>query len=368
MRFAVYATAALAALLTQAAHAGEFKVGSADGTEISGFADLPAQPARLTVVFVPGTGLFDRDAPFGKSGTLRDLVFKDLSARMVARGAATVRYDVRGIRYGMPPDQMFDLKLLAGRTTQNMREDVAAVYDWARSPGGTGTRCTVFFVHSEGMIHVARLAAAGAPAPASIIGVGAAMEGPAATLRWQLTGRDADSLEMMDADRNGIVTNDEVKANLSRTPSGAHGVLEPFLHPSGQWTAADIAQVRTIQTQLYEKHQQETLAHADTDPYPKAETPFTAYEWWKSWFIDDQPAGARLAPWGMPVILHYGDKDSQTPATRQIAAAKQHLPAEQLKIHLHPDRGHTLGPDVLFGPIDEAIADQIAEEAARAPC
>lgn len=227
MRFAVYATAALAALLAQAAHAGEFKVGSADGTEISGFADLPAQPARLTVVFVPGTGLFDRDAPFGKSGTLRDLVFKDLSARMVARGGATVRYDVRGIRYGMPPDQMVDLKLLAGRTTQNMREDVAAVYDWARSPGGTGTRCTVFFVHSEGMIHVARLAAAGAPAPASIIGVGAAMEGPAATLRWQLTGRDADSLEMMDADRNGIVTNDEVKANLSRTPSGAHAYWSP---------------------------------------------------------------------------------------------------------------------------------------------
>jgi hypothetical protein len=368
MKFAAHVIAALAAFLAQAAQAREFKVRSADGTEIGGVAEVPAQPARIAIIFVPGTGLFDRDAPFGKSNTPRDLIFKDLSARMVARGVATVRYDVRGIRYGMPPDQLIDLKLLAGRTTQNMREDVAAVYDWTRSADGPGTRCTAFFAHSEGMIHVARLAEAGTPPPALVIGMGAAMEGPSVTLRWQLTGRDADSLEMMDADRNGIVTNDEVKANLSRTPSGAHGVLDPFLHPSGQWTATDIAQVRTVQAQLYAKHKQETMAHADTDPYPKAETPFTAYEWWKSWFIDDVPAGVRLMRWTTPVILHYGDKDSQTPAARQIAAAKRHLPADRLNIHLHSDRGHTLGPDVLFGPIEEAIADRIAEEAARAPC
>lgn len=356
------------ALAAAPAAAREFKARSADGVEIGGVADIPTQPSPVAVIFVPGTGLFDRDGHFGKSATPRDNVFKDLSARMVARGVAAVRYDVRGIRHGMPPDKLIDLKLLAGRTTGNMRDDVAAVYAWTRSPEGLGARCTVFFVHSEGMMHVARLAATGAPAPALIIGMGAAMESPVATLRWQMSGRDADSLEMMDADKDGIVTNEEVKANLVRTPSGAHGKLEPFLHPSGRWTAADIAQVRSIQAVLYQKHRQETLAKADTDPYPKAETPFTAYQWWKSWFLDEQPAGARLSAWSIPVVLHFGERDSQTPAARQILAAKLHVPAERLTIHVHAGRGHTLGPDVLFGPIDEPVADQIAAEAAGVHC
>ena len=49
---------------------------------------------------------------------------------------------------------------------------------------------------------------------------------------------------------------------------------------------------------------------------------------------------------------------------RQKAAAEGVLAPGQATFISHPDRGHSLGVETLMGPIDEAIADQIADEAA----
>jgi len=342
----------------------DFQVRAADGVEIHGTAEASSPRPRLAVIFVAGTGLFDRDGSFGDSNTLRDHVFKDLAGRMRARGVATVRYDMRGVRFGTA--DRLDRVLLAGRTTITMRDDLAAVYRWSRAKDGLGAICVAFFAHSEGMLHVARLADTGAPAPALVIGMGAGMESPAEIVRWQILGRDADSLAMMDADRDGVTTNDEVRRNLARTPSAVHGKLEPYLRPSGAWQANDIATLRAAQRAVYDHIRQEVLTHADAEPYPNAEGAFASYQWWKSWFADEEPAAKLLARWGTRTSLHYGAKDSQTPAERQIAAARTFLPAHMLSAVIHPNRGHTLGESVVLGPIDEPIAEQIADEAATA--
>ena len=346
------------------ADAQEFRVRSADGVEILGEASVPAPRPRLAVIFVAGTGLFDRDANFGKAGTPRDLVFKDLAQRMATRGVATVRYDMRGVRYGA--SDRFDRARLGGRTTSSMRDDLGAVYEWTRAPAGLAAACVAFFAHSEGMLHVARLAEAGASAPALIIGMGAGMESPAAIVRWQLTGRDIHSLKLMDADGDGTTTNLEIRANLARTPAAVHGKMEPYFHPGGAWKAEDIATLRTTQLAIYDKVRAEVLTHPDTDIYPDADQAFASYQWWKSWFLDERPAAELLARWRVPISLHYGDKDSQTHAPFQVAAAKTFLAADLLTTQIHADRGHTLGDDVVLGPIDEAIADRIADETAAA--
>jgi hypothetical protein len=364
-RLAAGAFLAVLVVATQP-EAAEFSVRAADGVELKGDADTGSGPVRprLAVIFVPGTGIYDRDTELGESGTPRDLIFKDLAARMVARGVATVRYDMRGVRHGAP--LVLDRTLLAGRTTSNIRDDLAAIYRWSRASDGFGASCIAFFAHSEGMLHVVRLAALGAPAPALIIGMGAGMESPVDVVRWQMTERDAYSLSRADTDRDGTTTNEEVKANIAHTPSGVHGVVEPYFHPSGAWKAEDIAALRAIQLAFYEKLKSEVLAHTDDAPYPDGAKATSSYEWWKSWFVDDEPSARLLTRWPTPIILHYGDKDSQTPAHLQIAAAKVYLPPERLKFHVHPDRGHTLGSSVILGPIDEAIADGIADEAAAA--
>lgn len=342
-----------------------FSIRTTDGQVIEGQADIPDVAPRGAVVMVAGTGAFDRDVAFGRTGTARDRLFEDLAGRFQARGVAAVRFDRRGVRYGAAPAERVDPTVAPSVTAEALSRDVGAVYDWVRSSDGLGATCVVFFVHSEGAAHVAALGGH-RPAPALIIGMGAPLESKVWVLRWQMTGRDADSLTMMDANGDGVTSNEEVRANLARTPSAAFGMMEPYLHPAGGWTSADIARLRETQAALYEQGKAAALAMADDAPYPNADAPAFSWSWWKSWLIDDEPLAAKFARWSTPMILHYGDLDSQVREDRQRAAASGALSTGQVRFVSHPGRGHSLGTEALLGPVDEAIADQIAEEAAAA--
>lgn len=364
-RFALLALASALVASPAWAEPRPFAVTSEDGATINGQADLPAAPTRAAVVFVAGTGLFDRDARFGRSGTPRDLIFADLAQRMNARGLATVRYDRRGVRHGVPPAEMLDAAVSGTSTTTTQRQDLAAVYDWTRARNGLNARCVVVFAHSEGLLHVARLADSGAREPNAVIAMGGLLESPASVVRWQLSGRDAYSLQRMDADGDGRVTNAEVEANLRNTPSSWADTSAPFLQPDGEWTAEEIAQVSAVQGILYEQARTAALAQDDNAPYPTAATPMARYSWWKSWFTDDTSTAQLLSRWRTPMIFHYGDKDSQTNYERQREAAGD-LFGNRATFVVHPERGHSLGEHALFGPVDEALADRIATEAAEA--
>ncbi len=357
---------AAALTLALAPQVQPFTTPSADGYVLSGQADAPEGRARGVVIMVAGTGAFDRDVTFGRSGTPRDRLFADLAGRFTDRGMTAVRFDRRGVRFGVPPSEAVDAAVASSVTAHNLSADVGAIYDWARSDAGLGARCVVFLAHSEGAVHVAGLAKAGAPEPALIIGMGAPLESKVTALRWQSTGRDADSLTMMDADGDGTVTNDEVRANWTNTPSAVFERLAPFLHPNGAWTPADLDQLRINQAALYEQAKAAALALDDAAPYPSAAAPAFSGSWWKSWMTDDEPLASRFARWRSPMILHYGALDSQVREDRQRAAAEGVLSDEQVRFVTHAGRGHSLGTEALFGPVDEAIADQIADEAASA--
>ena len=364
----IAATGLLAALSLPAAAqtaSREFSVTSADGTAINGQVDAPENARRGAVILVAGTGLFDRDARFGRSGTPRDLLFADLAQRINARGLAAVRYDRRGVRHNVPVAEMLDTTVSGTSTTTSQREDLAAIYDWTRSRGGAGARCVVFLAHSEGLLHVARLAESGAREPRAVIAIGGLLESPLSVIRWQMSGRDAYSLQRMDSDGDGRVTNAEVEANLHNTPSSFADVLAPFLQADGEWSTEEIAQVAAIQTTLYDQQRDAALAQDDNAPYPNAATPMARYSWWKSWFTDDISAASQLARWRAPMIFHYGDKDSQTNHERQRAAAGD-LFGNRASFVIHAGRGHSLGEHALWGPLDEALAEQIATEAALA--
>lgn len=359
-------TLATALTLSQVA-AGSFTVPSADGHVINGQTDMPQGPAIGAVIMVAGTGAFDRDVNLGRSGTPRDRIFADLGTRFAARGMTAVRFDRRGVRYGVAPTEVIDGSVVAGVTAENLSLDVEALMTWARAPSGLDARCLVVFVHSEGSVHLAGVAGRGDVAqPDLIIGMGAALEDKVSIVRWQMSGRDADSLLMMDADADGQVTNDEVRANWLKTPSGMFGRLEPFLQPDGVWTAEDIAMVRAAQGGLYEQQKAAALAMADDAPYPGPQAPAFSYGWWKSWFVDDSSIAARYARWTAPMILHFGTLDSQVREDRQRTAAQGVLPTGQVTWVSHAERGHSLGTEHLMGPVDPAIADRIADEAAAA--
>ena len=342
----------------------EFTVTSRDGTAIRGEADLPAGAPRVAIVMVAGTGLFDRDVRFGKSGTERDKLFKDLAERFVRQGLAAVRYDRRGVLFGKTGAEMLDTAVSGTSTVDSQREDLAAVYRWATAKDGLGARCVILFGHSEGTLHIARLAESGAPAPLAVMGIGVATASPEEIIRWQMSERDALSLEKMDADHDGRTTLQEVVAHWRETPSSLLDNVTPLLPADGQaWTAEQIGQVRTVQAALYRTAKAAALALDDAAPYPNSATPMARSSWWKSWFTDATPMARRLAAWNVPMILHWGSIDSQTPPSISVPPARQYL-GTRATIIVHPGLGHSLGSHAALAPMDQVVADQIAGEAA----
>lgn len=338
-----------------------FTVASADGTQISGQVDRPVggDGDAPVVVMVAGTGPFNRDVNFGQSGTPRDAVFADLSARFAAAGIATVRYDRRGVRYKPDDGQVLDKAVSGISTVETQRDDLAAVYELARGESG----CVALLGHSEGAQHIANLAVTGAPAPAMVVGIGAPLQAPADVFKWQAAGRDTFSLRMMDADGDGTTTNDEVRANLETTPSAAYGMLTPFLHPDGEWTPEALDQLVVTQAGLFEIGKSQALAMNPDAPYPDANTPMAKYNWWQNWYTDDVPVAEKLAAWDVPMLFYYGNRDSQVRYEFQQPAAGEAL-GSRAEIHILPGLGHALGEHVLYGPMDEAAADALVARTA----
>lgn len=358
-------TAVLALTLLAADPAARvFAVPSADGTAVHGQADRPDQSAAGAVILVAGTGAFDRDVHFSQDRAARP-VFLDLSDRLTARGVAVVRYDKRGVRHGATGADRIDEAEVVTGTTEAQRNDLAAVHDWTRATDGLNARCVVLFGHSEGMVHIGRLAASGAPAPAAVVGMGALLADPVSNFRWNLAERDAWSLRAMDADGDGVTTNDEVRAGFAASPVAVNGAIEPYLHPSGAWTAADIDRLEAAWAATYPQMRAATLAADDAAPWPSAEAPLGNMQWWKSWYLDATPVAANLALWGAPVTVHLGDRDSQTHAPLQRAAGEAHL-GGRLTFRLHGGVGHTLGAHPTHGPIRGDLADALADDMASA--
>lgn len=363
--FITGSTAAQMAPSSQAQRAREFTVSSRDGTTIKGQVDLPDRPHRVAVVMAAGTGLFDRDVKFGRSGTEADKLFKDFGQRLASRGMAAIRYDRRGVQFGQPASSRLDSAISGSSTTDTQREDLAAVYRWALGKNRGGAKCVILFGHSEGTLHIARLAASGAPKPLGVIGVGALATSPQAVLRWQISKRDAFSLRRMDVNNDGKTTAAEVDAHWRETPSSAFDLLAPLLPPDGEaWTDKTIAQVEVVQSGLYEQANSAALKLDDSAPYPNSTTPMAKSSWWKSWFTDDIPAAKLLAKWEKtPIYFHWGSNDSQTPPSLNEPVAREWL-GQRAVLVVHPGLGHSLGAHALYAPMDTKVADEIANEAA----
>jgi hypothetical protein len=315
LRTTILLTTALA--FSSPAWAGdtEFTVQSADQTPIHGVGSTPRENWNGTaIVMVAGTGMFDRDVSLGRSGTPRDLLFLDLADRFLARGLGVVRYDRRGLHHGAAtPAERFDPAASGSATVETQRDDLAAVRAWAESDDGLAARCVILFGHSEGVLHIGRLAASGAKPPLMVMGIGVPLRSPAEVVRWQLTERDAYSLKLMDADGDSVTTNAEVEANWRRTPSAVSENLRPYLNPAGRWTAEDLQSVKTVQGTIYDQVRTAAFALADAAPYPNAATPMAQASWWKSWFTDETPVAEMFSFWRVPFSFHWGAIDSQTP-------------------------------------------------------
>jgi hypothetical protein len=351
---------------------------------LTGQLDFPTGQPRGAVLIVPGGWFMDRDGFMGGCDDPRCLLYRELAKDLCAAGLLVARYDNRGVRgneFRMPPWQATD-ELQRTReylahcvvaeqrkavTPETVQADVLSVYRWLRETMKLEEAELALVAHSEGGLHVARLVARQAIAPAGIAMIGVITESPQSILRWQMIDRYVDHLMQWDSDRDGVVTAEEIVAGCERSALLVEaGVSLDPLTAQPRWTAD---QLREHFRSLYDTAREEALAADPAAPYPapapELEMVAYAYRWWQSWFTDDRPVCLDFADYPGEVVFHLGEIDSQAPGRRQVERAEQ-LGSDYLRVQLHEGRGHALrSGEPATGPIDPAAKTLVVADLLR---
>lgn len=361
---AVSATTLPAAMAAPARSTENFSVISLDarGAEVrlQGQIDFPAADKAPLVVMVPGTGLFDRDVAFGASGTAEDKVFLALADAFLDAGLAVARYDLRGVTHGGGADNA----IRAGVDAQSGSLDLSAVYRHAASHPRVQPGRVIVFAHSEGMLVLSHAIEQGLVSPSAVIGVGALLESPVSVVRWQTEARVYESMRQLDRDRDGTVTNEEIRSGFGGSRLKVFRDVEQFLSPAGVWQPSDLEDVRERWRTIHAESREAALARKPEEPYQVGGLTQASYGWWQQWYTDETPVAARLRSFTGEVSLHFGQRDSQTPAHRQLAMLSDLL-ASPVSVRVYPGFGHCLGEDALLGPMDPMAKANLVQDAVR---
>jgi hypothetical protein len=350
--------------------ANKFTLKSRDHkANISGFITYPDNLSSNVplVIMVPGSGLFDSEVHFGRSKTKRDLIFLDIEKELLNLGYAVLRMSYRGIfcnlmnfpsksSTGKPKEQIeiymkecISSNIRGEVTPENMRDDFEQVYEWALKQKRISSSKVVMFGHSEGTTHISRLIEQNRIHPHSLIFMGGVTESLDSLIKWQLVERVSNAIILMDSDKNGVITNEEVKIAHSTSMISVLPIAG-LLSPSGSWTSESIKNLLVSQ---YEKIKANALAHEDLEPYPNQSLPQASYRWWKMFFTSDTSIIEALSKFQGQIYYHNGSIDSQTNAQRQEAFLNSYsgVRPPNMSFKIHTNRGHTLGKDPLWGPI-----------------
>jgi pimeloyl-ACP methyl ester carboxylesterase len=331
---------------------GQFDVPACEGSKVP------------SVLLVGGTGLFTRTGNLGRSGTPRDEVFTDLTKRFNAHCIAVARFDYRGVNCESKTKEdvakCIDQNLRAKVTPETILDDIQVVFDHLERQAFFDPKRVILIGHSEGSLNIARLLERKSVGASGLLFFGGMTESANGILRWQLAERPLEWAFEMDADHNGILTNDEIKNGFSRSHFAQQIPVENLLSPTGSWTRESLGQVFE---DGYKATESKAMATSDESPYVLSDIVFSSYKWWKQWFTDKKSVLESLKDFEGPIEYHNGDIDSQTPGRRErkfldaIAFPMRSRP----RFILHAGKGHTLSSDPLFGPIDEAIADELVQ-------
>jgi len=326
-----------------------FSIVTADGTaRLNGQIDWPEGDAKAVVIMVAGTGLFDRHVLFGNSGTDGDFLFRVLSEALVAKGVATLRFDMRGVsgneRSVAGGLQAFvDTKVRAAVTPETIQSDLKQIFDFAVAHDRLTADQVIAFGHSEGCIHLGRLLSAGKIRPRGFLLMGLSAESPKSLIRWQLTERMLRLIMARDAEGDGTVTNQQIDAGGLFLDTIAPKI---YHSPTGSWTEEPL---RQFLVRGYDAYAAEVIATPDDQPHGY----LASKRWWKMYYVDDRPVIDDFADFEGPIVVHNGELDSQTPADRQFELVRARMDgfASKPQLIVHKRKGHSLGSRFLRGPM-----------------
>lgn len=351
----------------------QFTMKTNDGlTELRGQLDIPQhQDGKKSplVVMMPGTGLFDRDVAFNTPGHDKPaLVFKDLSQALNARGIATLRFDYRGVHCSFETMPICELcktdeeqrqlyfnmchnnAIRKSVTPLTLRSDFRQVYDWGIQHPNIDPNQVIVFAHSEGSLHTAHLIGEKQIKPKGVVLMGGIFSPIQSIIRWQYVDRTAMIYKSLDANKDNFLSRAEISSGTPNAPLLANSEKE-------KWT---FEEVENELSTAYEEVKQNTLQAEDTAPFPSPHFVQGSMAWWKMFFQESTPPLKLWIQAGIPVVNHLGTSDIQVwlPNEKSRLAAN---PTSQIRIVEHPNKGHTLGEDAIYGPMSPESKQKVVE-------
>jgi pimeloyl-ACP methyl ester carboxylesterase len=368
---------------TQQAQVEQISIQSRDGAPLTGELDLPASASgKLPVVLmIQGEGPFDRDSLVGNSKTPRDLLFRELAQAINAAGLAALRFDHRGLHCNwrtVPPcptcstkadseawfnQQCWDNRLRGTVNLGTLQDDVAAFYEYARHHPRLDADRIIVLAHSEGTIITSLLVGDQRISPRAIILIGAILESPASLVRWFRVGRKPDGIAAMNANGDGLVTNEEIRAGHA-TGMLSFYPIEGLLPKSGQWTQDDLKKMAEENQVRFEELRKEVFSHPASEPQPVDDGRVEA-SWGKvqDMLQLEKSMAEHLSAYRGGIICISGSNDAQVPLTRQRRAYEELASrfARPIEFIVLPGLGHVLGPNPTVGPMDPAAQEKVVE-------
>lgn len=345
----------------------EFRIQTKDKKAfLTGQFDLPlpqcgAGPYK-TVMIVSGSGWSFRDGFMGKSGTPSDYIYKTIAKYLTQKCYLVVRWDYRGVTCDrkQPSDiqKCINQKVRSEMDHRSMLEDIESVYNTALQHPMVDRARFKMIGHSEGSLNTSELIFENRINPKGLVLMGALTESPKGIFYWQSVTRKTEYLMTLDANKDGIVSNDEIKTGFLKSKLSSLGSLESFLSPNGFWTLEAFQNSMHIQFLQYEK---QILAMKNEEPFFLNNIIIAKTSYWKMWFLDNISVLDRLASYQGKVIYMNGDIDSQTPGIREFSILKNnpHWMRNKPKFKLYKGIGHCFGTDGLLGPIQYNMLQEI---------
>lgn len=361
-----------------------FSIKSADGTKINGqidFSKLSKSGNSPILIFVGGTGLFDRDYDFGDSQTKKDLLFKELYPLINAIGVTTVRFDYRGVRCNMKTapackncknlkdkyqnylKSCVNNNVRLGVTPENIRDDIVAVYNYVVQKRNVDKNNILILAHSEGTIHISNLVGTSRIKPSALLMLGMVSESPKAVIYRQMVDRNVNYLATFDHDEDKIVNSREL---LDFCKKGGINNLNECKKKGNfpKKSSFTLKELRSFYENQYRKYALEAVNKPDSAPYPNEKNTMASYRWWKMWFTDTFPPIDHLKSFNGKISFNNGDIDSQTPGKVQLGIIKK-IRADfnsNIHINIYPGIGHGFGNNPMVGPIRPDVAQTLVKE------
>lgn len=183
---------------------------------------------------------------------------KEMSDALVKKGFAVVRFDSPGVR---PPASKCREAITRGRlsamlvATQCVDVDIAEqvsvpkyidsieqVLKHVQELTPRAQAGFILFGFSEGFWHAASIADRGHVAVRALVALGAGVESLQSLTRWQLTDRAIETLPEFDRDKNGEISNEEIRKGYSEGVRNITSDVRDWISPSGTWNDNNVAE------------------------------------------------------------------------------------------------------------------------------